>query len=186
MALDRTYVPPINLATKGRGLPPGFRKAKQELREEIPDFDELYKRNITYRKKQKIKQKLKDDPEYKQTEMAKKAERRRRRRVAKVEDKVSLTPNEKFLNYQQSLITRQLNDKIKQNPDLILKNPKLIDQLSTTISPNGNIIKVKPNLSQLKERGLYEIDHQRDIFKEGKMKKPPKPKAKKKKGKMGR
>ena len=170
MALDRTYVPPINLAARGRGLPPGFRKAKQELREEIPDFDELYKRNITYRKKQKIKQKLKDDPEYKQTEMAKKAERRRRRRVAKVEDKVSLTPNEKFLNYQQSLITRQLNDKIKQNPDLILKNPKLIDQLSTTISPNGNIIKVKPNLSQLKERGIFEIEHQRDIFKEGKMK----------------
>ena len=55
MALDRTYVPPINLAAKGRGLPPGFRKAKQELREEIPDFDELYKRNITYRKKQKLK-----------------------------------------------------------------------------------------------------------------------------------
>ena len=170
MALDRTYVPPINLAAKGRGLPPGFRKAKQELREEIPDFDELYNRNLTYRKKQKLKQKLKDDPEYKQTEMAKKAERRRRRRVAKVEDKVSLTPNEKFLNYQQSLITRQLNDKIKQNPDLILKNPKLIDQLSTTISPDGNIIKVKPNLSQLKERGIFEIEHQRDIFKEGKMK----------------
>ena len=170
MALDRTYVPPINLAAKGRGLPPGFRKAKQELREEIPDFDELYKRNITYRKKQKLKQKMIDDPEFKQTEMAKKAERRRRRRVAKVEDKVFLTPDEKFLNYQQSLITRQLNDKIKQDPDLILKNPKLIDQLSTTISPDGNIIKVKPNLSQLKERGIFEIEHQRDIFKEGKMK----------------
>ena len=76
MALDRTYVPPINLAAKGRGLPKGFRQAKKELREEIPDFDELYQRNVTYRKKQKIKQKLKDDPEYKQTEMAKKAERR--------------------------------------------------------------------------------------------------------------
>ena len=170
MAEDRTYEPPINLAAKGRGLPKGFRQAKKELREEISDFDELYKRNLTYRKKQKIKQKLKDDPEYKQTEMAKKAERRRRRRVAKVEDKVSLTPDEKFLNYQQSLITRQLNDKIKQNPDLILENPKLIDQLSTTISPDGNIIKVKPNLSQLKERGIFEIEHQRDIFKEGKMK----------------
>jgi hypothetical protein len=170
MAEDRTYEPPINLAAKGRGLPKGFRQAKKELREEISDFDELYKRNLTYRKKQKIKQKLKDDPEYKQTEMAKKAERRRRRRVAKVEDKVSLTPDEKFLNYQQSLITRQLNDKIKQNPDLILKNPILIDQLSTTISPDGNIIKVKPNLSQLKKRGIFEIEHQRDIYKKGKMK----------------
>ena len=170
MALDRTYIPPINLAAKGRGLPPGFIKAKQELRKEIPDFDDLYNRNLTYRKKQKLKQKMIDNPKFKQTEMAKKAERRRIRRAGKLGDKTSLTPDEKFLNYQQSLITRQLNDKIKQNPNLILKNPKLLDQLSTTISSDGNIIKVKPNLSQLKERGIFEIEHQRDIFKEGKMK----------------
>jgi len=170
MAQDRMYEPPINLAAKGRGLPAGFKKAKEELRKEIPNFDELYNRNITYRKKQKLKQKMVDDPEYKQTEMAKKAERRRRRRAGKLKDKTSLTPDEKFLNYQQSLITRQLNDKIKENPDLVLKNKKLMDQISTTVSKEGDIIKVKPNLSQLKERGLFEIEHQRDIFKEGKLK----------------
>ena len=170
MAEDRTYEPPINLAAKGRGLPPGFRKAKQELRKEIPDFDDLYNRNLTYRKKQKLKQKMIDNPEFKQTEMAKKAERRRIRRAGKLGDKTSLTPGEKLLNYKQSLITRQLNDKIKNNPDLILKNKNLMDQLSTTISKDGNIIKVKPNLSQLKERGIFEIEHQRDIYKEGKMK----------------
>ena len=56
--------------------------------------------------------------------MAKKAERRRRRRTKKLKDKVSLTADEKFLNYQQSLITRQFKFKIKQNPDIILKNPE--------------------------------------------------------------
>ena len=55
-------------------------------------------------------------------EMAKKAERRRQRRAAKLSDKVSLTQREKLLNFEQSLITRQLNDKIKANPNIILKN----------------------------------------------------------------
>ena len=72
MVEDKTYVPPIDLSTKGRGLPPGYRKIKEKLRAEIPNFDELLLRNITYRKKQKLKQKLKDDPEYKEREMAKK------------------------------------------------------------------------------------------------------------------
>ena len=48
-----------------------------------------------------------------------------------------------------------------------------MDQLSTTVSKDGDIIKIKPDLSQLKERGLYEIDHQRDIFKKGAMKNLP-------------
>ena len=132
MVEDKTYVPPINLSTKGRGLPPGYLKIKEKLRKEIPNFDELFLRNVTYRKKQKLKQKLKDDPEYKQKEMAKKAERRRGRRVAKLSDKAKLSANERLLNFEQSLITRQLNDKIKANPNLVLNNKKLIDKLSVT------------------------------------------------------
>ena len=124
MVEDKTYMPPIDLSTKGRGLPPGYLKIKEKLRKEIPNFDELFLRNVTYRKKQKLKQKLKDDPEYKQKEMAKKAERRRRRRTAKVGDKTNLTPREKYLNFQQSLIARQLNDKIKKNPNIIINNQK--------------------------------------------------------------
>jgi hypothetical protein len=170
MVEDKTYVPPIDLSTKGRGLPPGYRKIKEKLRAEIPNFDELLLRNITYRKKQKLKQKLKDDPEYKEREMAKKAERRRRRRAQKVGDKVKLTPREKYLNFQQSLITRQLNDKIKKNPSIITNNEKLMKDLSTTVSKEGDIIRVNPNLSEITNRGLYEIEHQRDIFKKGAMK----------------
>ena len=170
MVEDKTYMPPIDLSTKGRGLPPGYLKIKEKLRKEIPNFDELFLRNVTYRKKQKLKQKLKDDPEYKQKEMAKKAERRRRRRTAKVGDKTNLTPREKYLNFQQSLIARQLNDKIKKNPNIIINNQKLMNDLSTTVSKEGDIIRVNPNLSDIKNRGLYEIEHQRDIYKKGSMK----------------
>lgn len=170
MAEDRTYVPPIDIAARGKGVSSEYRAAKNKLRQEIPNFDELISRNITYRKKQKLKQKLQDDPEYKQVEMAKKAERRRTRRAAKLEDKVKLSPNEKYLNYQQSLITRQLNDKIKANPNIVLDNTELMDKLSTTVSKEGDIIKVKPNLSDIKNRGIFEIEHQRDIYKKGAMK----------------
>lgn len=170
MAEDRTYVPPVDIASRGKGVSSEYRAAKNKLRQEIPNFDELISRNISFRKKQKLKQKLQDDPEFKQVEMAKKAERRRTRRAAKLEDKVNLTPNEKFLNYQQSLITRQLNDKIKANPNIVLDNPELMDKLSTTVSREGDIIKVKPNLSDIKNRGIFEIEHQRDIYKKGAMK----------------
>ena len=37
--------------------------------------------------------------------------------------------------------------------------------LSTTVSKEGDIIRVNPNLSEITNRGLYEIEHQRDIFK---------------------
>jgi hypothetical protein len=45
-----------------------------------------------------------------------------------------------------------------------------MNQLSTTIDKNGNIIKVKPTLEDIKNRGIFEIEHQRDIYKKGKMK----------------
>ena len=110
------------------------------------------------------------DPERKQREMAKKAERRRQRRAAKLSDKVSLTQREKLLNFEQSLITRQLNDKIKANPNIILKNEKLLDKLSTTVDSEGNIIKSKPTIYELEKRGIFEIEHQRDVRKAGAMK----------------
>jgi hypothetical protein len=63
---------------------------------------------------------------------------------------VKMTPNEKFLNFQQSLITNSnLNQKIRQNPDIILKNEALMDQLSTQLfHKDGNIVKVKPSLTR--------------------------------------
>ena len=42
-----------------------------------------------------------------------------------------------------------------------------MDELATTVDINGNIIKKKVNLSDITNRGIYEIEHQRDIYKTG-------------------
>ena len=180
IASDPTYQPKYVKSGVGVGIAPQQKRALAEARKSITGFQNKYNANTNKRKKLKAQKKFEtlpaeDQLKIKQANMAKKGNIRRTRRIAKLADKASLTPNEKYLNFQQSLITRQLNDKIKANPDLILKNNKLIDDLSTTISKDGNIIKIKPTLSEseLKKRGLYEIEHQRDIYKKGAMKDYP-------------
>ena len=170
MANDPDYKPKYIKPNLGTGMSPQQIRARAEAAKTIPGFTEKLNRNIARRKRIKRKLKIESDPKLKQIEMAKKAERRRKRRVAKLSDKGKLTPNEKFINFQQSLITRQLNDKIKANPNIVLKNKKLMDQLSTTVSKDGDIIKIKPNLSEITKRGIFEVEHQRDIFKKGAMK----------------
>ena len=170
MAEDPEYEPKYVKPLKGTGPSIQQARARAEAAKTIPGFTEKLNRNIARRKRIKRKLKIESDPKLKQIEMAKKGERRRKRRVAKLSDKGKLTPNEKFINFQQSLITRQLNDKIKANPNIVLKNEKLMDQLSTTVSKDGDIIKIKPNLSEITKRGIFEVEHQRDIFKKGAMK----------------
>ena len=170
MAEDPEYEPKYVKPLKGTGPSIQQTRARAEAAKTIPGFTEKLNRNIARRKRIKRKLKIESDPKLKQIEMAKKGERRRKRRVAKLSDKGKLTPNEKFINFQQSLITRQLNDKIKANPNIVLKNEKLMDQLSTTVSKDGDIIKIKPNLSEITKRGIFEVEHQRDIFKKGAMK----------------
>ena len=180
IASDPTYQPKYVKSGVGVGIAPQQKRALAEARKSITGFQNKYNANTNKRKKLKAQKKFEtlpaeDQLKIKQANMAKKGNIRRTRRVAKLADKASLTPNEKYLNFQQSLITRQLNDKIKANPNLILKNNKLIDDLSTTISKDGDIIKINPTLSEseLKKRGLYEIEHQRDIYKKGAMKDYP-------------
>jgi hypothetical protein len=50
-----------------------------------------------------------------------------------------------------------------------------MEKLSITVSKDGDIIKIPTGLTEeyLKERGLFEIDHQRDIFKKGRGKNLP-------------
>jgi hypothetical protein len=170
MAADPTYIPKFVKPNLGTGQSTQQRRARAEAKKTIEAFDEKFQRNMSRRKREKLKTKLLEDPQARQIAMAKKAEKRRRRRTAKLEDKKSLSPREKFLNFQQSLITRQLNDKVKANPNLILDNTKLMDEISTTVSKDGDIIKIKPNLSEIKNRGIFEIEHQRDIYKKGAMK----------------
>ena len=174
MVADKNYVPPVNINRREVGRIPNFEKAKDIVKTEMGSgFTQAYEANVQRRKKLKQAAAREADPQRKAEYLAKKAERRRAGRVAKLGGDVKMTPNEKFLNFQQSLVTKQLNEKIRQNPDLILKNEALMDQLSTTIDKDGNIIKVKPSLEDIKNRGIFEIEHQRDIYKSGKMKNFP-------------
>jgi len=171
MVADKNYVPPVNINRREVGRIPNFEKAKEIVKAEMGSgFTQAYEANVSRRKKLKQKAIREADPEKKTEYLAKKAERRRTRRVEKLGTDIKMTPDEKFLNFQQSLVTKQLNEKIRENPDLILKNETLMDQLSTTVDKDGNIVKVKPSLTDIKNRGIFEIEHQRDIYKAGKMK----------------
>jgi hypothetical protein len=171
MVADKNYVPTVNINFKETGPIPNFLKAKEIVKQEMGDgFTRAYDANLRRRKFVKQTATRKADPEKNIEYLAKKAEIRRQRRVERIGADVKMTPNEKFLNFQQSLITKQLNEKIRQNPDIILKNEALMDQLSTQVDKDGNIVKVKPSLQDIKNRGIFEIEHQRDIYKTGKMK----------------
>lgn len=171
MVADPNYRPTVNLNAKEVGRIPNFEKAKDIVKEEMGSgFTQAYQRNLNRGRKVRAKEKRKVDPELKAKYLASKAERRTKGRIEKLGKDVELTPKEKFLNFQQRLISQQLNEKIRQNPDLILKNEELMEQLSTTVDKDGNLVKVKPTLEDIKNRGIFEIEHQRDIYKKGKMK----------------
>ena len=172
MVADPEYMSPININAKEVGRIPNFEAAKKIVKEEMGElaFNQAYQKNLNRTRKVKAKEKRKVDTNLREKYLASAAERRRRRRVEKLGDKTKLTPREKYLNFQQSLIAKQLNEKIKKNPNIILKNKKIMNDLATTVDIDGNIIKKKVNLSDITNRGIYEIEHQRDIYKTGKMK----------------
>jgi hypothetical protein len=171
MVADKNYVPTVNINFKETGRIPNFLKAKEIVKQEMGDgFTRAYNANVERRKKLKQKYARKLDPQRQTEYLAKAAETKSRRRIEKIGPDVSLSTREAKLNLEQRKIAKKLNEAIRKNPDLILKNEALIDQLSTTIDKDGNIIKVKPSLTDIKNRGIYEIEHQRDIYKTGKMK----------------
>jgi len=172
MVADPEYMSPININAKEVGKIPNFETAKKIVKEEMgeAEFNQAYQKNINRSRKVRAKEKRKVDTDLRERYLASKAERRRRRRVEKLGDKTKLTPREKYLNFQQSLIAKQLNEKIKKNPNIILKNKKIMNDLATTVDINGNIKKKKVNLSDITDRGIFEIEHQRDIYKKGAMK----------------
>ena len=172
MIQDTTYTPPVNINAREVGTIPNFQKAKELVKADVGEsFDVLYNRNVQKRKKIKRA----EDPIKKEKDLISKAERKSKRRVLKADpsDPVKMTDREQALNFEQRKHNRDLNLKIRQNPDLILKDKSLMDKLSTTVSKDGNIIKVKPTLDDIKNRGIVEVEHQRDIYKKGKLKDLP-------------
>ena len=166
MTSDATYKPKYIKPATEKGLTVNQIQAKKIARETIEGFEEKLLRNINKRKKLTRWQ----DPDKREYDLIKKAERKAKRRALKFSDDIKLTDREVKLNFDQRKITRNLNTVIKNKPELVLNNKALLERLSFTVSKNGDIIKIKPNLEEIRTRGIVEVEHQRDIFKKGKLK----------------
>jgi hypothetical protein len=169
MTNDPNYKPEYIKPATGTGLPAEQRRARTEAAQSIEGFEEKLLKNIN--KNKKLKRSL--DPEKREYDLSRKAERRDLKRLK--EKDVSLSSREAEINLEQRKLQRSINQVIRKNPSLILNNKDLMDKLSITISKEGDIIKVPTTVNEkyLKERGLFEIDHQRDIYKEGRGKNLP-------------
>jgi hypothetical protein len=169
MTNDPNYKPEYIKPATGTGLSAEQRRARTEAAQSIEGFEEKLLKNIN--KNKKLKRSL--DPEKREYDLSRKAERRDLKRLK--EKDVSLSPREAEINLEQRKLQRSINQVIRKNPNLILNNKDLMDKLSITISKEGDIIKVPTTINEkyLKERGLFEIDHQRDIYKEGRGKNLP-------------
>ena len=169
MVSDPNYIPKFVKPAKEFGTTANQIKAKSIVKNATDGFEEKLKKNINKRKK--IKRDL--DPVKREKDLVARAERRVKRRIK--EKDVALTPRELEINKAQRAETRKLNEPIRNNPRLILDNKDIMEKLSITVSKDGNIIKIPTGLTEeyLKERGLFEIDHQRDIFKKGRGKNLP-------------
>ncbi len=172
MTSDPNYVPKYVQPATVKGMTTNQRAAKKIVKTEVDGFEEKLLANENKRKKLKRAA----DPEKRAFDLASRSERRTTRRLK--EKDVALTEAEKKINLDQRRFTKEvLNNPIRKNPSLVLNNEDLMNRLSITVSNNGDIIKLNkpPGLTKesLIKRGLFEIDHQRDIYKEGKMKNLP-------------
>ena len=169
MVEDPNYVSKYIKPAKEVGEPANLRAAKAIVANETENFKLKYDRNIANTKRKKREA----DPIKREEDLVKKAERKAKRRAGKKD--VATTPRENQINLNQRAYTRALNKPIKDNPLLVLNDKDLMERLSITVSKDGNIIKIPTGLTKkyLKNRGLFEVEHQRDIFKEGRGKNLP-------------
>ena len=172
MTSNPRYVPKYVKPAITKGLSTNQNKAKRIVKAEVDGFEEKLLTNINKRKKLKRAA----DPDKRAYDLAQASERRTTRRIK--EGDVALTEAEKKINLDQRKFTKEvLNNPIRKNPSLVLNNEDLMNRLSITVSNNGDIIKLNkpPGITKesLIKRGLFEIDHQRDIYKKGKMKNLP-------------
>ena len=169
MVKDPNYVSKYIKPAKEVGEPANLRAAKAIVANETENFKLKYDRNKNNTKRKKREA----DPIKREKDLVSRAERRVNRRIK--EKDVALTDRERKLNLEQRAETRKLNDPIRKNPELVLDNKNLMEKLSITVSKDGDIVKIPTGLNKkyLSERGLFEIDHQRDIYKKGRGKNLP-------------
>ena len=169
MAGDANYKPKYIKPNLGSGMSTQQKRARAEAKNSIEAFEQKFQKNVNKRKQLKRNA----NPEKRTQDLASKAERRVTRRIK--EKDIALTPREKNINLEQRKLAKEYNAPIRKNPNMVLGNKALMEKLSITISKDGDIIKIPTTLNKkyLSERGLFEIDHQRDIYKKGKGKNLP-------------
>ena len=145
MAKDRTYEPPLDISAKGKGLSANYKKAKVNVKKEIPQLQKLIDQNSRKRKTIKMDKKRKANKELQNKYLAQRQIRRDKKRFRE-KGKIKLSPREINLNTQQRFLLKEANDLINENPQELLKDKKLLDKISFRVDNKGNIYKSSPDL----------------------------------------
>jgi len=190
MAENKTYVPNENFFDPLKILKPAFERtptdvktykipnrdeAREQIKKEIPNFNELYDSNVRYRKKQTMYEKEKYDEERRLSRIESK-----KQRDASYRERVGNTPlseRERLINLVQGTTQKQTNSQIKENPELLLSylnnNPEKLKLLGSRVNKKtGEIYFEKPNLSFLNKdpddtTRFFEMDHARSVKRKG-------------------
>jgi ribosomal protein L7Ae-like RNA K-turn-binding protein len=144
MTSDPNYVPKyIKPATEVGGTV-NQKEARKIAKETIEGFEKKLTTNINRRKKLKRAA----DPEKRLSDLVSKQMRKAKKRFKEI-GKISLSKADLTFNRAQNTILKLANELINSNPDAILKDKALLDKISYRIDNNGNIIKIKPDLTKL-------------------------------------
>ena len=144
MASDSNYEPKHIKPATETGLTSNQIKAKKIAKETIEGFEKKLTANINKRKKLKRAA----DPEKRLSDLVSKQMRKATKRFKEI-GKISLSKADLTFNRAQNTILKLANELINSNPDAILKDNALLDKISYRIDSNGNIIKIKPDLTKL-------------------------------------
>jgi hypothetical protein len=182
MVNDRNYSPkgldPLGIKTEKLTYYkiPNYEQARKELKKEIPSLDKRLQTNLGRRKKTKRKLREIEDPNLKLSRLGQRSRRRQIRRLEKLGLSSKLSPREEAINQTQTIIQKSSNDRIKANPEGMLKylkaNPNILKSLGTRVNrQTGQIYYENPNLSFLNKdpkdtARFFEIDHGREISKQ--------------------
>ena len=182
MVEDRTYAPKglDPLAIKNKKLTyyriPNYETAKTQLQSEIPQLNKRLQTNINKRKTIATALAETEEPQRKIVRLAKKSLVKEKRRLENLGLKTKLTPRELAFKQSQNINAKTVNDKIKKNPEIMIKylenNPDILKSLGTRVNrQTGEIFNENPNLEFLNtnpkdDARYFEIDHGREISKQ--------------------
>jgi hypothetical protein len=182
MVEDRTYAPKglDPLAIKNKKLTyyriPNYETAKTQLQSEIPQLNKRLSTNISKRKRIAATLAEAEEPERRTVRLAKKSLVRQKSRLERLGLSTKLSPREQAIKQSQNINAKMVNDKIKKNPEIMIKylenNPNIYNALGTRVNrQTGEIFNENPNLEFLNTNPkddvrYFEIDHGREISKQ--------------------